>query len=270
MIIDIDKIANFIRAVAQEEVLPRWRNLTEGDVTEKTGPDDLVTVADKACEVALSKLLLGAYPGSAIVGEEAAETNPHIMDLFESDAPLWVIDPIDGTMGFSQGSENFDIMVALVQHRKLLAAWIYAPVTGDFYMGESGAGVARVFENNTTRLPPIAPKPLNELTGILGKKMFDEDQRKHILSAEKHFKKIIHTVCAGHDYARILRGEAQFAVYNKIMPWDHLPGLMLAAELGHAYAKWDGSPYQPGDTKGGLLVSPGPASWQKVRDILFM
>lgn len=266
---DLEKVAAIIRAVAAEEILPRWRNLGADDVAEKTGPDDLVTVADKASEDALSRQLLSLYPGTFIVGEESVESEPGRMDLFSSDETLWVIDPIDGTMAFSKGQPSFDVMIACVRKRELLAGWVYAPVDDDFYMGEKGSGVWRMNKGISAALPKNQKKTLPEITGILGKKMFSESLREQIKAKESRFNKFISTICAGHDYARILRGEAQCAVYNKIMPWDHLPGLMMASELGFHYAKWDGSPYLPGDTQGGLLISPTRESWQEIKEILF-
>lgn len=253
-----DTISQFIRDVAKEEVLPRWQHLQASDIAEKTGPDDVVTVADKAAEKALSARLKDAFPQSAIVGEEGAEADKSVMGLLQSDQPVWIIDPIDGTMAFSKGSPQFDIMLALVQKGELLAGWIYAPVDDDLYVGEKGAGVYRQLKQaSKEKVQPFNTNPpLNALTGILGKKYFSDEQREDLKKHMNVFKGIINTICAGHDYARFARGEAQFAIYNKNMPWDHVPGLMMASELGFEYAKRDGSPYMPWDTTGGLLVTP--------------
>ncbi len=52
--IEIEQVARIMREVAAEEIMPRWRNLAGADVVEKTGPSDIVTVADRAAEVQLS------------------------------------------------------------------------------------------------------------------------------------------------------------------------------------------------------------------------
>jgi fructose-1,6-bisphosphatase/inositol monophosphatase family enzyme len=266
MNIDMQKIEAAIREVAATEIMPRWRNLNAGDIAQKTGPDDLVTVADGASERALSAMLTALYPDSVVVGEEVVEANPATMDYLRGDKPVWVIDPIDGTMGFSKGQPEFDVMLALVQKGELLGGWIYAPVDNDFYMGEKGAGVMRI-DGQGMRTTLSAPSftSLKDFTGILGKKLLSDAQRTAITEKQSQFKGIISTVCAGHDYAKMLRGDAHFAYYGKNMPWDHLPGLAMLSMLGFHYTKQDGSAYRAGDTSGGIVVAPDKQSCDDIR-----
>src|SRR4051794_41029963 len=52
----VDEAEQIIRAVAAEEITPRFRRLAAADITEK-GPGDLVTIADRGAEEALTKRL---------------------------------------------------------------------------------------------------------------------------------------------------------------------------------------------------------------------
>ena len=52
----LDQVSAIIREVGAAEVVPRFRSLTAGDVTEK-GPGDLVTIADRECERVLTHRL---------------------------------------------------------------------------------------------------------------------------------------------------------------------------------------------------------------------
>jgi fructose-1,6-bisphosphatase/inositol monophosphatase family enzyme len=74
--------------------------------------------------------------------------------------------------------------------------------------------------------------------------------------------------CAGLDYPRLLSGSAHFAIYNKSEPWDHLPGLALATELGFVFSKHDGSAYAPGDNEGGLVIAPSVEMSAEIRRLL--
>ena len=51
--------------------------------------------------------------------------------------------------------------------------------------------------------------------------------------------------------------------------WDHVPGFFLLSELGHVYARADGTPYHPADGRGAILTAPSMALWAQVRDTLF-
>ena len=267
--VDIERVAALIRQVAAEEALPRWRNLGVGDIVEKAGPDDLVTVADRAVEVALARQLIDVLPGSCVVGEEAVHADPGKLALFQASAPVWVIDPIDGTSAFAKGSPDFAVMVGLVEKGELAAGWIYAPVTGDFVCGGRSDGVWRSSESGFRRLPtPGSPGMLALMRGITGRRMMSVDRQRRIDAASKQFAAIDTATCAGLEYPRLLGGDAHFALYNKSEPWDHLPGLALAAELGFHFAKHDGSPYRPGDNTGGLLVAPDRDSWNEIHAVL--
>lgn len=255
--VEIDEVARIMREAAASEILPRWRNLGSDDVVIKTTPGDIVTVADRAAEEHLSRRLVGLLPGSCVVGEEGIHADPSIARHFASDAPVWVIDPIDGTSAFASGDADFAVMVALVKGGELVAGWILAPVSGEIHMCERGAGVWRDRQGERVRLPrPEVPAELADLVGILGRRAMTDARRALISSRAGSFAALRDVSCAGIDYPRLLSGEVQFAVYNKSEPWDHLPGLAMVGEQGFVFSKHDGSRYKPGDNVGGLVVAP--------------
>jgi fructose-1,6-bisphosphatase/inositol monophosphatase family enzyme len=58
-------------------------------------------------------------------------------------------------------------------------------------------------------------------------------------------------------------------MYNKLMPWDHLAGTLISIEAGAHAARFDGSPYLPHHTSGGLLIAPDKDSWDILRSEVF-
>jgi fructose-1,6-bisphosphatase/inositol monophosphatase family enzyme len=263
-------VARIMADVAATEVMPRWRNLASSDISEKTGPDDLVTVADRAAEKALTAELARLVPGSAVVGEEAVSVDPAVLGRLSGNGPVWVIDPIDGTQAFATGEPDFTLMVALVEAGKPAAGWIYAPALGTLayggaahgvWLGDSARTLPQLFK------PPIPPE-VSAMTGLLGKRNISDARRAELQAKESHFRALEGVIFAGIDYMRILRGEAQFVLYSKSEPWDHLPGLALLAAFGFHAAKHDGTPYRPGDNTGGLLVAPDAASFATIRSLL--
>src|SRR5690606_16759494 len=133
-------------------IMPRWRNLAGGDVIEKTGPSDVVTVADRAAEVQLSRRLAELIAGSRVIGEEGVHADPSVMQHVASGDPAWVIDPIDGTSAFAKGEGAFAVRVALVRGDGLLGGWILAPASGELDRGERGSGVWRARDGEVQRL----------------------------------------------------------------------------------------------------------------------
>lgn len=267
--IEIERVARIMREVAAEEIMPRWRNLAGADVVEKNGPNDIVTVADRAAEEHLSRRLAELIVGSRVIGEEGVHADPAVMQHFTSGDPVWVIDPIDGTSAFAKGESGFAVMVALVRGEELIAGWILAPSSGELHMGERGSGVWRVHHDETERLArPSIPIVQKALIGLLGRRNMSDARRAEIKSQAEAFGALQNVSCAGMDYPRLLSGGAHFAIYNKSEPWDHLPGLALASELGFVYAKHDGSAYRPGDNTGGLVIAPSEDVIADIRRLL--
>ena len=172
--VDPQKVASILADVAAQEIVPRFRNLKHGDVRKKAG-DETVTVADEAAERALTSRLTALLPGSVAVGEEGAAENPAVMDLLAGDAPVWVVDPIDGTRNFAAGKPEFAVMAALVTRNATLASWIYRPMSGASYVAERGAGA---WLNGARMTPPPAPGADNELVGTIRFMFFPEQARE--------------------------------------------------------------------------------------------
>jgi len=258
-----------MREVAAQEIMPRWRNLAGDDVVEKSGPSDIVTVADRAAEVALSHRLAALVAGSRVIGEEGVHADPVVMRDFASGDPVWVIDPIDGTSAFAKGEAGFAVMVALVRGEELLAGWILEPVSGVLHMAERGGGVWRERDGVTERLAVThIPGSHKELIGLLGRRHMSDARRAEIRARGEAFGELQNVSCAGLDYPRLLSGSAHFAIYNKSEPWDHLPGLALAIEQGFVFGKHDGSRYVPGDNIGGLVIAPSEDVAAEIRRLL--
>ena len=64
-------------------------------------------------------------------------------------------------------------------------------------------------------------------------------------------------------------GHLHFLVFNKLMPWDHLPGWLLHQEAGGFSAHFDGTPYLPTHVGGGLVCAPDPAGFAALTEVLF-
>src|SRR4029079_12529606 len=108
-------VEEHIRKAAAQEIVPRWRRLAEHEVDQKAGPHDLVTAADRRAELYLTEALAALLPGSVVVGEEAVHANPASYEAIKGEAPVWIVDPVDGTRYFVHGDPGFGTLVTLVQ-----------------------------------------------------------------------------------------------------------------------------------------------------------
>ena len=51
----------------------------------------------------------------------------------------------------------------------------------------------------------------------------------------------------GTQYRTLVSGHGQFLCYNKLMPWDHLAGVLIAQEAGAIVTDWNGKKIFPID-----------------------
>lgn len=263
--IDIAKVTAVIEEIAAADVLPRFQALAAHEIEEKAA-GELVTVVDVAVENLLTARLSDLLPGSLVVGEEAVHADPALMGLVEAEAPVWIIDPIDGTRNFAHGRTTFAIMVALVEKGESQAAWILEPVSGRFGIAERGSGAWM----GGRRLQVAAPDVPARMTGTLHASSYAPkelarrvDRRRGRVAAIKSLR------CAGAEYLRLAAGETHFSLFTRLMPWDHVPGTLLHQEAGGTALCFDGTPYKAGRYRDlGLLMAPDRQSWDALHETL--
>ena len=269
-VVDPIAVTDLIVEAAAEEALPRFRQLADHEV-ERKASGELVTVADHAVEARLTRRLSELLPGSLVVGEEAVEADPRVLTRFDSDAYVWIIDPIDGTGNFAQGRAVFAVMVALVRGRELLAGWIHDPIAGITALAESGSGAAlRDNDGRQSPLRVLPPAPLGEMSGALNAGTFGSKELARTLERNrKRLSTLKGLHCAGQDYLRLVRGEMHFLLFSKTKPWDHVPGLVIHREAGGFGQLLEGRPYEPTDIASfGILMAPDRETWQALKERL--
>ena len=264
--IDMDRVAAAIAEVAATEVMPRFMKLAAGDIREKA-PGDVVTIADEAAEAALAPRLQALRPGSVMLGEEAAAADPGLIERLSAGAPVWVVDPVDGTANFASGRPLFAVMVALVENGVARAGWIHDPVTQRTASALRGEGAWLEGKRLRVSHPPAKTSAMRGplLAGFFGQPELGRriQSRRDRVSAVKTLR------CAGHEYMRLASGELDFALFTKLMPWDHAPGVLLHGEAGGHAAYLDGTGFRPARIDAGaLLLAPDAASWRRLHDTL--
>ena len=153
-------VADYLQAAAETFILPKFGNLQSADIGIKTGPHDLVTVADKNAESWLAPRLQGLQAGHCI-GEEAVAETP-VLRQYAGDGYAWAIDPIDGTNNFVNGVTDFCSMVALMWNGVPMQCWIWLPIEKALYYAAAGSG-AYCYRDTTKTLLKISQPPVDPL-----------------------------------------------------------------------------------------------------------
>ncbi|XP_069967357.1 uncharacterized protein [Bactrocera oleae] len=99
---------------------------------------DVVTVYDKKVEDLLIAGLQKAFPETKFIGEEGTAENNSEPVL--TNAPTWIIDPIDGTTNFIHRIPHWCISVGLAINRELVVGIVYNPIANEMYSAWKGHG----------------------------------------------------------------------------------------------------------------------------------
>lgn len=261
----VDEVTGVLREAAEVAILPRFRALADGEVTEKA-PGEVVTVADREAELLIGQRLRGIVD-APVVGEESTAADPGLLAALREAPVAWVVDPLDGTANFVAGRPEFAVMAALVRSGETVAAWIVQPVGGNVYVAEKGAGAWR--DGVRLHRAPASGDPA-DLRGAVLTRFLDSAARARVAAVTPRFAEVGQgAMCAGVDYPRLVEGEVDFVLYQRSLPWDHAPGSLLLTEAGGVARHLDGAPYRPSDTRSRpLLDAADEATWETVRALL--
>jgi fructose-1,6-bisphosphatase/inositol monophosphatase family enzyme len=262
---DLGPLREILREAGEAEIMPRFRVLTSNDITEKKSSIDLVTDADLLAEKYITARLKQKFPDALIVGEEACETNPGLIDALAEAELAFVIDPVDGTFNFTAGLPVFGTILAVVAHGETIAGLIHDPVVGDTLVASKGAGTRMLSKAGTeTKASVIAPRPLSSMVGTISINDIGRDDRMRIAGNLGRTKMSFAYNCSAYEYWLAATGKVDFIGHFKLMPWDHLAGVLIHQEAGGYTAKHDGTPYRPGEISGGILSAPDFDCWQEI------
>lgn len=249
------QVEALMREVAEAVVMPRFRALAPHEIAEKR-PGEIVTLADREAELRLRDGLDALGLGARIVGEEAVEDSPELLDDVGSGL-VWLVDPLDGTANFAAGRGPFGLMVALVDNGEPLAGWMLDPVSGRLCHAERGKGATCNGVSVRARASS-SPRPI----AALGTQFLSPERRARVhAQAARRFDLVPIPRCAAESYPRIAFGRNDVTLFQRILPWDHAAGALFVREAGGEVRHWDHRPYRVGSGSPGVLIAATPDLW---------
>ena len=264
----IDAVIDAMAEVSANIILPRFNHLSQNEIRAKTHAADLVTIADEEAERDLTAKLLKLLPGSKVVGEEAVAADPAALPGLLTHDPIWIVDPIDGTMNFIDGKPLFAVMIALVSQGETVLSWIHDPLTGRTLWAEKGKGAWRRPPQALSKPTDVRVKipaefkrdnvPLGSLTSGISSKEFSR--------LTTSVARVIRQGCAGHDYWAVAEGRMHLLAYRRLKPWDHAGGVLIHQEAGGYSRLVSGEAYSPvAADQHWLLCAPTAEVWERAK-----
>jgi myo-inositol-1(or 4)-monophosphatase len=229
-------------------LLARWRD-ADLRVAYKDERANLVTVADRESQQAVTETILAAFPGHAIDGEEGVAGNPGA-DY------VWYVDPLDGTTNYTHGLPFFCVSVALRHHGQTLAGAVYDPVRDEMFAAAPGGGATV----NGEPLRVSGAARLDRALVVAQAQSVDEGEIRAYATLVERLMRVTGgvrslgspalTLCA------IAAGRLEAYCEYAMDAWDIAAGQLILQEAGGALTLFDGRPHTTVD-RAGVVASNG-------------
>jgi len=181
--------------------------------------------AERRIERTLHQGLSSSFPGHRFLMEEAG-----YIPSDQEYAPLWIIDPLDGSSNFSKGIPFFSISVALYERQECIASVVYDPIRDEVFWAQKGVGA--FLDQYRLRLAQKAPRQYVGIT--LPSPRHTEQQRHHIVStlAQLPQASFRYLGATSLHLAYVAAGRLDGCVEYGSRIWDGAAGMMLVQEAG--------------------------------------
>lgn len=106
------------------------------------GKRDIVTDADFAADECIRKIILRSFPNDKFLSEEdSPETRKKLWAEAEhaDSAPLWVVDPLDGTANYAHRIPVFAVSIGLYHRGGVVLGVVYDPIQDELFAAEQGS-----------------------------------------------------------------------------------------------------------------------------------
>ncbi|MGD2027463.1 MAG: inositol monophosphatase family protein [Anaerolineales bacterium] len=219
----------FAENLAREagQMLTSYFNL-QGTSTATKEDKTLVTDADLAADSLIRDSIQSAFPDDHVLTEETGITPP------ETDRPLWVIDPLDGTTNFSLGLHTWGVSIARLAGGYPKVAALYFPLFGELYSSRRGAGA---FLNGQ----PLEINPAHAARRTAFFTCCSRTFRRYEVTV-RYKTRILGS--AAYDFCCVARGAAIAGFQATPKIWDIAAGWLVLEEAGgSAQLHSEGSPF---------------------------
>jgi 3'(2'), 5'-bisphosphate nucleotidase len=204
-----------------------------GDVrVDRKADRSPVTQADRIAEALIVEGLREATPALPVIAEEEYEAGVRI-----GPAPrYWLVDALDGTRGFAEGSDEFAVCIGLVVEGRAHLGAIALPASGELFGGGPAlSGAWKRTGADPTRHPirVRAAAPADGLTVLASRRHADDPRIAGWLAGRP--VAAVQPCSSALKFCRVAEGVADlYPRFGPTMEWDTAAGQALVEAAGGA------------------------------------
>ena len=210
----------------------------EFKISNKEGINNLVTEADHASEKAIIDIIRKDFPDHFILSEETGEI-PSQSEF------KWIIDPIDGTVNFSNGIPLCCVSIGIEKDGEMIMGTVYNPLMNEFFFAQKGFGatlnerkISVSSKTEVIRSCLVTGFPYTYLDAPNGPiQVFEKLVRKGI--------PVRRLGSAAIDLCWVAAGRFDGFYEHNLQAWDSAAGFLIVEEAGGKVTDFEGHHFSP-------------------------
>lgn len=212
---------------------------------------DIKLKADQEAEAIILDMLSRLAP-HPFLAEESGEGK----DISLSD-PLWIVDPLDGTVNYSRGMDICCVSIALYQGLNPLVGVVYDFSRNELFSAVESKGA---FCNGRPIRASKVSDPTHAIlaTGFPVNRDFNAAPLKRFISQVQQFKKLRLFGSAALSLVYTACGRVDAYMEEDIMMYDVAAGMAIAQEAG----AW--TSLTPSKTRSWAMIAKAGQVWEKI------
>ena len=232
-------------------IRPHFRSGLQSERKDDASP---VTIADRAAEEAMRRILKAEVPRDGVIGEEFGTEEGN-------SGRTWVLDPIDGTVSFLAGRPIFGTLIALLVDGWPVLGVIDQPILGERWTGVSGRPT--LFNGAEARTRPCRALDQASLA-TTGPQYFDDHEGGHFMALAArtdHKRMMMGGDC--YNYGLLASGHLDLICEAGLKLHDWAALVPIVEGAGGTMCDWNGDPLHSG-SDGHVLALGDPARLEDV------
>ena len=200
------------------------------EVTAKSSTE-YVTSADLAADARIKAMILHYFPDDAWLSEETIDSRQRL-----SNSRVWIVDPLDGTHEFMEGSPDFTICIALIENGEPQVGVVLRPIDNELYFAVRGEGAFLNHDRIYCTTEPL----LQEAVIVTSD---EEPVPSKILAINQQVKRVDRFGSTAYKIIRVAAGQAELYISAELKKeWDICAADLIVSEAGGRLTDWAGNP----------------------------
>ena len=268
--VDINNLIDDLRIFSWEaaDILlyyaQKLKNLDQKNkIIQSTDIKDPVTIADLEVNDLILKRMKEKYNNITWKYLSEENTKINLINNLEIDSEwLWILDPLDGTKDFIQGTGDYAMHFALNHEKKPVVGVVLIPEKEELWISNGENAWCERRDSSKKRLDLSLKKDISEMTLVTSKNHNNLTLKS--LIDKMHFKKTIEMGSIGCKIASIIRGDSDIYICLSLpgkgspKDWDFAAPEAILNAAGGRITRIDNESLiygQTGFEQGGIIIA---------------